>query len=105
MNELNNPTPISLIVSDELEWKISYEIHPIQLHHATRIAEMISKDVLFEYLDINVVGYMERVTRIVLKADGYWLDLALMSDEYKLRLDHIIDEYLAVNGGYAEVQV
>jgi hypothetical protein len=104
MYELNNGSPISLIVDTDVRWEISYEIYPIQLRHAASIAEMISKDEFFQDVDINFLSHMGRVTSIVLKVDQYWLDLASMSDEVERRLDHLIEEYLAVNGGYEEVQ-
>jgi hypothetical protein len=97
-------TPIYMVKDSEVKWEISYEIHPIQLQHAVSIAELISNDPLFEYMDVNLVSNMGKVTSIVLKAEKYWFDLAAKSHALDCRLDELFDAYLASNGGYAQIQ-
>jgi hypothetical protein len=104
MNALINETPICLIQNSEVKWEIEYEIYPIQLEHALAIADLITNDGYFESVDVNLVSHAGRVTRIVLKAEQYWLDLAAMSDQFKNRLEDLIDSYLTNHGGYHLVQ-
>jgi hypothetical protein len=104
MNELINGTPIFLIQNSKVKWEIAYEIYPIQLEHALTIADLITNDAFFESIDVNLVSHAGRVSKIVLKAEQYWFDLAAMSDVIEHRLDDLIESYLANHGGYASIQ-
>jgi hypothetical protein len=104
MNALIQETPICLIRNSEVKWEIEYEIYPIQLEHALTIAELITHDAFFKDIDVNLVSHAGRVTKIVLKAEQYWFDLAVMSDVIEHRLDDLIESYLANHGGYDCIQ-
>lgn len=104
MNALINGSPLYLIQNSEVKWEIEYEIYPIQLGHALTIADLITNDAFFEDIDVNLVSRAGQVTKIVLKAEQYWFDLAAMSDVIEHRLDYLFESYLADHGGYACIQ-
>lgn len=100
MQELFQATPICLIKDASVKWEITYSIYPIQLENASRISELIEDDPIYADLDVNFVSQAGKVTRIVVNADQYWLDLAEMSDSLEKSLNDLIDKYLGSNGGY-----
>lgn len=97
-------TPIYVIKDSEVTWKIAYEIYPIQLRQAQAIVEMFQSDELFRNINIDCEYRMGCVTHIVLNAEKYGVDLTSMPDVLEKRMDHLIEVYLATNGGYAAIR-
>ncbi len=104
MSALLEGTPISLIIKSAVTWEVAFEIFPIRIGHALRIAELIAADEYFNGIDVSIICEAEEVTGIVFKSDQIRANLAEFTFAGEWRVNEIIDAYLDANGGYAAAQ-
>jgi hypothetical protein len=104
MDCLLEGTPIAFVKQADIDIKVDCDIHPIHIKYKNSLLEFFKQDEFFEYGEIELISYFQRITNIQYRFKNGWIDLAEHINEAEDKINQLIDRFASVNKGYINIQ-
>ena len=104
MSCLLEGTPIVFVKQADIDIQVDCDIHPIHIKYKNSLLEFFKQDEFFEYGEIELVSYFQRITNIQYRFKNGWIDLAEHINQFEDRINQVVEHFASNNNGYVNIQ-